>query len=248
MTTKEKTTTTNEATLCTQIRKAALSTIEGENRRASATIALSAMMADNGAAEHGIPQTDIVEAPEMTNWLRGDKEDGVLGFVEVVGWEGWTNLDPVTKTNSTMQDVLREVALLVAAGVKFNWWATMDNKDSEGAVLSKNDTIYVRTKNFPGMADDTLPVRDVSFRKLYSAARKKFAKPGVGDGGKNDAALMRRFRLLYLDDNQDPTLSELSPEAIELIPQLQEDLEELMVQFDEGGHQRTKNVDVAAVA
>lgn len=247
MTNTPKNTTTHEATFVTEVRKAALSTIKGESQRTAATIALSSM----DILSYGIPQDDIIEAGDITKWLKGDDENGVLGFVKAVGWEDWNNLDPVKVTNSTMQDILREVAYVVAAGEKKNWWADMDNKNSDCAVKTKDDLIYVKTKNFPGLEDDTLPVRDLAFRKLYSAARRVFSKPTVDSEGKNDAALMRRFRLLYLDENGDPTLVELSPEAIDLIPQLRKDMDELMEQFEESGHRRPMHIadeDRAAVA
>lgn len=236
-------TKTNEATLITEVRKAALSTIEGENRRAKALIAMGGM----DVTDYDIPQANIVETKDVTTWLKGNEADGIIGFVKTLGFTGWAELDPVTKINSTMQDVLREVSFAVIAGLYFGWWTDENGKKSSHPVLTKDSTIYIKTSVFPGMEDNNMPYADVAFAKIYSAARKKLAKPS-GDGGKVDAAAFRRLFAVVLNTDGVIDMEHLTSEATLLIPELYETATELMQQFDDAGHSRRKETDVSAVA
>jgi hypothetical protein len=238
-------TKTNETTLITEVRKAALSTIDGENRRAKALIAMGGMSLDGPLG--GMPQGHLVETKDVTLFLKGSVDEGITGFVVSLGFTGWAEMDPITKINSTMQDVLREVTFCVCAGFTFDWWTDAGGKKSDHPVITKDNTIYVKTSVFPGMQDENMPYKDVSFAKIYSAARKKLAKPS-GDGGKVDAAAFRRLFAVVLNTDGVIDMEHLTSEATLLIPELYETATELMQQFDDAGHSRRKETDVSAVA
>jgi hypothetical protein len=232
------------------IREAAQSDIKGLSLRSKALGYMSEMDLV------GIPQTDIIPQGDFTDWLRGDKTD-LDGWINQLG-ANWNELDTDIDLNRSMRQVTMEVATVLAYAKKVNAFCDKNGKRSDHAQViqtpkkgeAKNPNagkFYVINATIPGHDPDQPTAKLVSFSEAYVAARKTQAKPSeTGKATQPEKLFQAVIALCDSDGLYD--MATLSPEAIELLPQVSDAIEEYMEQKQERDASSNRETDVSAVA